>query len=101
MQGRSADVAGAPYAPAPYNWSGFFVGASAPGALWGETNWSSAEHPWREPNLLGVMAGGGGYNYQLGALVIGGQVEWDWTNARGGDSFSCQGGSGGFAFTIY
>ena len=40
-------------------------------------------------NYSGVLAGGGGgYNYQMGALVIGGQVEWDWTNARGGESFS-------------
>jgi autotransporter-like protein len=40
VQGRSADIAGAPAAPPPYNWSGFFLGVSAPGALWGETKWS-------------------------------------------------------------
>ena len=35
-----------------------------------------------------ASGGGGGYNYQMGPFVIGGQVEWDWTNARGGESFS-------------
>jgi hypothetical protein len=33
IQGRSADIAGAPVAPPPYKWSGFYVGVSAPGAL--------------------------------------------------------------------
>ncbi len=94
-QGRSADVAGVPYAPAPYNWSGFFLGASAPGALWGETKWPVAAGTAAN-NFAGVMAGGGGgYNYQMGALVIGGQAEWDWTNARGGESFNCS-TNGGF-----
>jgi opacity protein-like surface antigen len=37
-------------------------------------------------------------NFQLGQVVIGGQAEWDWSNARGGNSFSCPGDSGGFAF---
>jgi len=90
IQGRSADVAGAPLAPVSYNWSGFFVGVSAPGAMWGETKWSfSNGFGSTANNYSGLLAGGGGgYNYQLGALVIGGQVEWDWTNARGGESFS-------------
>jgi opacity protein-like surface antigen len=95
IQARSADVAGAPLAPAPYNWSGFFLGASAPGALWGETKWSVAAGTAAN-NFAGVMAGGGGgYNYQMGALVVGGQAEWDWTNARGGESFNCS-TNGGF-----
>ncbi len=95
IQGRSADLAGVPYTPAPYNWSGFFLGASAPGALWGETKWSVAAGTAAN-NYAGVTAGGGGgYNYQIGALVIGGQAEWDWTNARGGESFNCS-TNGGF-----
>ncbi len=99
IQGRTADVAGAPLAPAPYNWSGFFVAVSAPGALWGETKWSFANAGRSTANnYSGVLAGGGGgYNYQMGALVIGGQVEWDWTNARGGESFS---GSNSFSCPI-
>ena len=91
IQGRSADVAGAPLAPAPYNWSGFFLGVSAPGALWGETKWSFSTGfgGTTANNYSGLLAGGGGgYNYQMGPYVIGGQVEWDWTNARGGESFS-------------
>jgi outer membrane immunogenic protein len=84
-------VAGAPQGPAPYNWSGFFLGVSAPGTLWGETKWSFAGAAGgAADNYSGVLAGGGGgYNYQMGPYVIGGQVEWDWTNARGGESFSC------------
>ena len=94
--GRSAEIAGAAVAPPPYNWSGFFLGVSAPGALWGETVWSFANTGARAANnYSGVLAGGGGgYNYQMGVLVLGGQVEWDWTNARGGESFS-----GGNSFT--
>jgi opacity protein-like surface antigen len=90
IQGRSADIAGAPLAPTPYNWSGFFVGVSEPGALWGETKWSFTNgFGSTANNYSGLLAGGGGgYNYQMGALVIGGQAEWDWTNARGGESFS-------------
>ena len=103
VQGRSADVAGAPYAPPPYNWTGFFLGASAPGALWGDTNWSSANtRAGGEAKVAGLLAGGGGgYNYQLGPLVIGGLVEWDWSHAQGGNSFSCPGDFGGFAFTTF
>jgi opacity protein-like surface antigen len=90
VQGRSAEVAAVPPPPAPYNWAGFFLGASAPGALWGESVWSFANtHARVANNYSGILAGGGGgYNYQMGALVIGGQAEWDWTNARGGESFS-------------
>lgn len=88
-QGRSAETIGAPLAPPPYNWSGFYAGVSAPGALWGETAWSFGNNGARTANnYSGLLAGGGGYNYQMGALVVGGQVEWDWTNARGGESFS-------------
>jgi outer membrane autotransporter protein len=91
IQGRSADLAEAPYAPAPYNWSGFFVGASAPGALWGESKWNFGRvADSAANNYAGVLAGGGGgFNYQMGALVLGGAAEWDWTNARGGESFDC------------
>jgi opacity protein-like surface antigen len=91
VQGRSADLAGVPQAPLPYNWSGFFLGASAPGALWGESKWNFGGLAGSAANnYAGVLAGGGGgYNYQMGALVIGGQAEWDWTNARGGESFNC------------
>ncbi|HWY88948.1 MAG TPA: outer membrane beta-barrel protein, partial [Gemmataceae bacterium] len=99
-EGRSAEPAAALPAPAPYNWSGFFVGASAPGALWGDTNWSSGNtRGGGEAKVAGLLAGGGGgYNYQLGQVVIGGQAEWDWSNARGGNSFSCPGDFGGFDF---
>ena len=78
-------------------------GAWAPGALWGDTNWSSANtRAGGEAKFAGLLAGGGGgYNYQLGPLVIGGLAEWDWSNARGGNSFSCPGDFGGFAFTTF
>jgi hypothetical protein len=93
IQGRSADVAGAPYAPATYNWTGFFLGASAPGALWGHTNLSSGNtRLGGEAKFAGLLAGGGGgYNFQLGQVVIGGQAEWDWTNARGEAPFPVEG----------
>jgi opacity protein-like surface antigen len=89
-EGRSAEPAGIP-APLPYNWTGFFLGASAPGALWGESTWNfGGLAPNAANNYTGLLAGGGGgFNYQMGALVVGGAVEWDWTNARGGETFDC------------
>jgi len=90
VQGRSADVRPIPALPPLYNWTGFYVGVSAPGALWGETNWSPAGIAGSAAsNYSGLLiGGGGGYNYQIGPYVVGGAVEWDWTNARGGESFT-------------
>jgi len=89
-EGRSAEPAVA-LAPPPYNWTGVFLGISAPGALWGEGKWNFAGLAGNAANnFAGVLAGGGGgFNYQMGALVLGGAAEWDWTNARGGESFDC------------
>lgn len=89
VQGRSVDMAVTPE-PVPYDWTGFFLGVSAPGAFWGETKWSFRNGGNTiADNYSGLLVGGGGgYNYQVGALVVGAQVEWDWTNARGGASFS-------------
>ncbi|MGH6812896.1 MAG: autotransporter domain-containing protein [Methylocella sp.] len=89
-EGRSAEP-GVVLAPPPYNWTGVFLGISAPGALWGEGKWNFGGLAGNAANnFTGVLAGGGGgFNYQMGALVLGGAAEWDWTNARGGESFDC------------
>lgn len=89
-EGRSAEPAVA-LAPPPYNWTGVFLGISAPGALWGEAKWNFGGLAGNAANnYAGVLVGGGGgFNYQMGALVLGGAAEWDWTNARGGESFDC------------
>jgi opacity protein-like surface antigen len=90
-EGRSAEIAPVPPAPLPYNWTGLFLGVSAPGALWGESTWNFSSLGGNAANnYAGVLVGGGGgYNYQTGALVLGGAAEWDWTNARGGETFNC------------
>jgi opacity protein-like surface antigen len=90
-------------APDSYNWTGFYFGGSV-GTAWGR-------EPWFFTNAAGVRTGatvdnevggtlaGGqlGYNLQTGNIVLGVEVDYDWTNARGGKScpnaffFTCGG----------
>ena len=63
------------------NWEGFFVGASIGGAL-GDSKWNSVTGAQAARNQMpgsaeirGVNFGGqGGYNWQYGPLVLGGEV---------------------------
>jgi outer membrane immunogenic protein len=72
-------------AAAFHNWSGFYVGVDV-GTAWGSNNWDdrfdasfSTSYP-----VSGVLGGvHGGWNYQTGPLVIGGEGNLAFTNARG------------------
>ncbi len=63
------------------NWEGFFIGASLGGAL-GDSKWGTATGAQAARNQMpgsaeirGVQFGGqGGYNWQYGPLVLGGEV---------------------------
>jgi hypothetical protein len=58
VQGRSADVAGPPYAPPPYNWTGFFLGPRRP-VPFGETQTGRLGTPveGERPNLRDCLPG--------------------------------------------
>jgi outer membrane immunogenic protein len=76
----------APVAPVaiPYNWTGFYVGGHV-GYLWGRTR-VEEDGEVTEPGaptdgvIGGVLAG---YNWQNGALVLGLDGDFGWTNAHG------------------
>src|SRR5215210_4252073 len=73
---------------AAYNWTGLYIGGHVGGA-WGE----DATTVLTAPGLLtpgtlitinpqGFLAGAqAGFNYQVGALVFGAEVDWSWTQA--------------------
>jgi len=91
-------------APAPsrgtYNWTGFYLGQSS-GAAWGRQEWSTPaigthDHPDFEGYLI---SGHGGYNLQLGRIVIGVEGDYGFANARGGKSCDDLGGPAAFFFT--
>jgi outer membrane immunogenic protein len=72
-------------APAPYNWTGFYVGINA-GYDIGNTviddkncNFSCSSQTL---SPSGFTAGGTlGYNYQIGSTVLGIEGDWNWINA--------------------
>jgi outer membrane immunogenic protein len=73
------------FAPAPYNWTGFYVGINAGYGL-GSTviedkncNFSCSSQTL---NPSGFTAGGAlGFNYQIGSAVLGIEGDWNWINA--------------------
>jgi outer membrane autotransporter protein len=69
---------------APYNWTGFYVGADA-GAAWGFASWNMpGDGAGVTPHVAGFLAGGDiGYSYQAGRWVFGIEAAAGWTNARG------------------
>lgn len=72
-------------ASAPYNWTGFRVGAVL-GADWGYTNWNfvPAGSGATSPRFAGILPGGLiGYDYQIGKWVVGAGADMGWTNANG------------------
>jgi opacity protein-like surface antigen len=85
VTGRSAEVLGAPIAPAVYNWTGFYLGPQL-GATWGYTNWTFADAFGTKtyPRFAGILPGGQvGYNYQYDKWVFGIEGNAGWTNAHG------------------
>lgn len=87
-----------PAAVSVYNWTGLYVGADL-GAGWGKKDWDNllgGAGSVISHNPNGVLAGGQlGYNYQMGAFVLGIEGQWDWGNLKGsGDcqntAFTCE-----------
>lgn len=80
-----APISRAPIIAPAYNWSGFYVGAHV-GAGWGTKDWTAVGvAPLGSHDINGWLAGGQvGYNQQVGAWVIGVEVDASWTNLDGG-----------------
>jgi outer membrane immunogenic protein len=74
----------APVAAPAFNWSGFYAGGHF-GYLWGRTHVEEdAELVERNAATNGVVGGVlGGYNWQLGAWVLGLDADFGWSNAHG------------------
>ena len=90
----SADLPPGPYYKAPaylppaYNWTGFYIGANGGGGF----GWSK----WDTTNSFtptgGVAGGTIGYNYQIGAAVLGVEGDIDWAGLSGSTTAGCPAG---------
>jgi outer membrane immunogenic protein len=78
----------APYAPY-FSWTGFYLGANG-GYGWGDSRWNFPGGTTGDFDVsggtLGVTAG---YNYQMGAVVIGAEADVNWTNIHGNTANNC------------
>ena len=80
-----------PAPPAPWSWSGFYVGGTVGGG-WGNFDNAASAYDLRFPlstNGSGVVAGlYGGYNFILyDRLLLGIETDFAWANIRGGGEF--------------
>jgi len=90
----------APPAPVPvaYNWTGFYIGGYV-GSLWGDSDWTFLSGLTVNPHYAGFIGGGQvGFNYQIGAFVLGIEGDIGATNAKGGKACPNFGGTA-FFFT--
>src|SRR5215467_2779592 len=81
---RPAAVAPVAYAPPVYNWTGIYVGGNL-GAGLSHSSWSDpftgADNTF---NKTGFIGGGQiGANWQIDALVLGIEGDFDWTGLKG------------------
>ena len=81
---RPAAVAPVAYAPPVYNWTGIYVGGNL-GAGFAHSSWSD---PFTGANntfdKTGFIGGGQiGANWQINALVLGVEGDFDWTGLKG------------------
>lgn len=90
----SADLPPGPYYKAPaylppaYNWTGFYVGVNGGGGF-GYSKWDTTS----SLNPTGGLVGGTlGYNYQLGAAVLGVEGDIDWAGLSGSTTSGCPAG---------
>jgi outer membrane immunogenic protein len=81
---RPAAVAPVPYAPPVYNWSGFYVGGNL-GAGFADSSWTDpftgAHNTFNKTGFIG--GGQVGANWQINALVLGIEGDFDWTGLKG------------------
>lgn len=74
-------------APMAHDWTGFYAGVNA-GIIWGTAGYDSPDAPETnyEADLDGFLAGvQGGYNWQVGDLVLGLQSDFAYTSAETGE----------------
>jgi outer membrane immunogenic protein len=100
---RAADLPPAPPGPAVYpspaayravaNWSGFYVGGNIGiGLARDRSNFSVGGVPFATADTAVFGAVGGaqaGYNWQSGALVLGAEGDFDWSNLKGSINAQC------------
>jgi outer membrane immunogenic protein len=86
------------YAPPPAyravaNWNGFYLGGNVGVDLARDkSTFSVAGVPFATVDnaVFGAAAGGqAGYNWQFGALVLGAEGDFNWSNAKGSISAQC------------
>src|SRR5689334_18429538 len=79
-----AAVAPVAYAPPVYNWSGIYVGGNL-GAAFASSSWSDPFTGAHDNfNKSGFLGGGQvGANWQINALVLGIEGDFDWTSLKG------------------
>jgi outer membrane immunogenic protein len=79
-----AAVAPVAYAPPVYNWSGIYVGGNL-GAGFADSSWSDpftgAHNKFDKSGFIG--GGQVGVNWQINALVLGVEGDFDWTGLKG------------------
>jgi outer membrane immunogenic protein len=80
-----APVAPVAYAPPVYNWSGFYVGGNL-GAGFADSSWTDPFTGAHDTfNKTGFIGGGQvGANWQINALVLGIEGDFDWTGLKAG-----------------
>src|SRR5215470_2379475 len=81
---RPAAVAPVAYAPPVYNWSGIYVGGNL-GAGFADSSWSDPFTGAHNTFSKSGFIGGGqiGANWQINALVLGIEGDFDWTGLKG------------------
>lgn len=100
---QAADLPPPPAGPAVYappaayrtvaNWGGFYLGVNGGvNMARDQSNFSFGGIPFASSDtaLFGATGGGqAGYNWQSGALVLGAEADFDWSNAKGSISAQC------------
>jgi outer membrane immunogenic protein len=89
------------YAPAPYNWTGFYIGIQGGGGF-GDLDWTYLSVPGGIPigaadhrTRGGLVGGTVGFNWQAGSWVFGIEADYAWADISGSTpcpnpDFSCQ-----------
>lgn len=86
------------YAPPvilPFSWSGFYLGLNG-GYAWGKADLSNSSASFTTDSTDGWLIGAtGGYNYQLGYIVLGleGDIDYALIKGNGSNTVTCGSGS--------
>jgi outer membrane immunogenic protein len=75
-------------APAPYNWSGFYIGFSSGGSI-ADVSWDISPGAGGDPDHIadgGVIGGTIGFNWQVGQWVFGVEGDGSYANIKGANN---------------